>query len=69
MLPYLSCSRQTYKVAVLYVALGQEDKRSILRNTCGSREFEDFVAGLGWEVSVGGAWERWLVRCGREYGL
>ena len=46
-------SRQTYKVAVLYVALGQEDKRSILRNTCGSREFEDFVAGLGWEVSMG----------------
>ena len=49
-------SRQTYKVAVLYVALGQEDKRSILRNTCGSREFEDFVAGLGWEVSMGGRW-------------
>ena len=68
---------------MLYVALGQEDKRSILRNTCGSREFEDFVAGLGWEVSMGGRWgggerergggreregrER-LVRCGGRYG-
>ena len=47
-------SRQTYKLAVLYVALGQEDKRSILRNTSGSREFEDFVAGLGWEVKASG---------------
>lgn len=43
-------SRQTYKVAVMYVALGQEDRESILRNTSGNRDFEDFVAGLGWEV-------------------
>ena len=41
----------TYKVAVLYVAPGQEDKHSILRNSCGSKDFEEFVAGLGWEVS------------------
>jgi hypothetical protein len=45
-------SRMTYKVAVLYVALGQEDKRSVLRNSSGSRDFEDFVAGLGWEVDM-----------------
>jgi hypothetical protein len=44
-------SRQTYKVAVLYVACGQEDKLSILSNTQASRAFEEFVAGLGWEVS------------------
>ena len=44
------CSRQTYKVAVMYVAFGQEDRESILKNTTGSRDFEDFVAGLGWEV-------------------
>ena len=43
-------SRQTYKVAVLYVSHGQEDKLSILSNTRGSRQFEEFVAGLGWEV-------------------
>ena len=41
----------TYKVAVLYVAPGQEDKLSVLRNSSGSRDFEEFVAGLGWEVS------------------
>lgn len=44
-------SRATYKVAVLYVAPGQEDKVSIFSNTGGSRSYEDFVAGLGWEVS------------------
>ena len=46
-----TCSRMTYKVAVLYVGPGQEDKYSILRNSSGSRDFEEFVAGLGWEVS------------------
>ena len=34
----------------MYVAFGQEDRESILRNTSSSRDFEDFVAGLGWEV-------------------
>ena len=45
-------SRATYKVAVLYVAPGQEDKASILNNSGGSHCYEDFVAGLGWEVRV-----------------
>ena len=47
-------SRLTYKVAVLYIAVGQEDKTSILSNTSGSRKYEEFVAGLGWEVQEGG---------------
>lgn len=34
----------------MYVAFGQEDRESILKNTSGNRDFEDFVAGLGWEV-------------------
>jgi len=38
-------------VAVLYIAQGQEDKLSILSNSGGSKEYEAFVAGLGWEVS------------------
>ena len=46
-------SRQTYKVAVLYVSCGQEDKQSILLNSQGSRPFEEFVSGLGWEVGYG----------------
>lgn len=43
--------RETHKIAVIYVALGQEDKRSILANSAGSQMFEEFVAGLAWEVS------------------
>lgn len=55
-LSVLSCfavdSRQTYKVAVLYVSCGQEDKQSILHNCKGSAPYEHFVSGLGWEVSA-----------------
>ncbi|XP_073924246.1 ral GTPase-activating protein subunit alpha-1 isoform X4 [Castor canadensis] len=42
--------RETHKIAVFYVAEGQEDKHSILTNTGGSQAYEDFVAGLGWEL-------------------
>lgn len=45
-------SRETHKIAVIYVANGQEDKQSILSNTLGSRAFEDFVSGLGWDVNL-----------------
>lgn len=48
----LFCSRETHKIAVFYVAEGQEDKHSILTNTGGSQAYEDFVAGLGWEVFI-----------------
>ncbi|XP_067895378.1 ral GTPase-activating protein subunit alpha-1 isoform X1 [Heterodontus francisci] len=44
--------RETHKIAVFYVAEGQEDKNSILTNTGGSQSYEDFVAGLGWEVNL-----------------
>ena len=46
------CSRETHKFAVIYVAEGQEDKNSILSNPGGSKAFEDFVTGLGWEVGL-----------------
>lgn len=45
-------SRETHKLAVFYVANGQEDKNSILSNSSGSKAFDDFVAGLGWEVNL-----------------
>nr|XP_020657636.1 ral GTPase-activating protein subunit alpha-1 isoform X6 [Pogona vitticeps] len=48
----VSYSRETHKIAVFYVAEGQEDKHSILTNTGGSQAYEDFVAGLGWEVNL-----------------
>ncbi|XP_072283736.1 ral GTPase-activating protein subunit alpha-1 [Pyxicephalus adspersus] len=44
--------RETHKIAVFYIADGQEDKQSILSNTGGSQEYEDFVSGLGWEVNL-----------------
>lgn len=50
----VSTSRETHKIAVVYVAEGQEDKHSILSNCGGSRAYEDFVAALGWEVSLWG---------------
>lgn len=39
-------------MAVIYVAPGQEDKNSILSNQCGSAEYEEFLAGLAWEVEL-----------------
>uniref|UniRef100_A0A8C4ZPT3 Ral GTPase activating protein catalytic subunit alpha 1 n=1 Tax=Gadus morhua TaxID=8049 RepID=A0A8C4ZPT3_GADMO len=44
--------RETHKIAVFYVAEGQEDKHSILTNTSGSQAYEEFVSGLGWEVDL-----------------
>uniref|UniRef100_A0ABM5GA47 Ral GTPase-activating protein subunit alpha-2 isoform X1 n=1 Tax=Pogona vitticeps TaxID=103695 RepID=A0ABM5GA47_9SAUR len=44
--------RETHKIAVFYIAEGQEDKCSILSNIKGSQAYEDFVAGLGWEVDL-----------------
>ncbi|XP_062427324.1 ral GTPase-activating protein subunit alpha-2 isoform X2 [Rhea pennata] len=44
--------RETHKIAVFYIAEGQEDKCSILSNARGSEAYEDFVAGLGWEVDL-----------------
>ncbi|XP_073994212.1 probable Rho GTPase-activating protein CG5521 isoform X1 [Rhodnius prolixus] len=44
--------RQTHKIAVIYVAYGQEDKNSILSNSGGSQAYEEFIAGLAWEVEL-----------------
>jgi Rap/ran-GAP len=44
--------RETHKMAVIYVANGQEDKHSILRNSCGSSTYEMFVSALGWEIEL-----------------
>lgn len=44
--------RETHKFAVIYVANGQETKASILSNQGGSKEYEMFLSGLGWEVDV-----------------
>lgn len=44
--------RETHKMAVIYVASGQEDKNSILRNASGSMMYEMFVSALGWEIDL-----------------
>lgn len=45
-------SRETHKIAVIYVSQGQEDKNSILSNVAASKEYENFVARLAWEVEL-----------------
>lgn len=45
-------SRETHKMAVIYVSHGQEDKNSILSNVTASKEYEKFVARLAWEVEL-----------------
>ncbi|TKR93306.1 hypothetical protein L596_007789 [Steinernema carpocapsae] len=46
-------TREPHKVAVIYVAPGQEDKVSILGNNEGSDSFNRFVEGLGWTITTG----------------
>ncbi|KIH53919.1 Rap/ran-GAP, partial [Ancylostoma duodenale] len=48
-----TCAREVHKVAVIYVADGQEDKQSILSNTTASPCFDRFVSELGWQVCIG----------------
>ncbi|XP_032455562.1 probable Rho GTPase-activating protein CG5521 isoform X2 [Nasonia vitripennis] len=45
-------SRETHKMAVIYVGQGQEDKNSILSNVTASKEYENFIARLAWEVEL-----------------
>lgn len=44
-----------YKMGVIYVGEGQDDEVSILSNTMGSPDFNDFLAGLGTKVPLEGA--------------
>lgn len=46
-------SRELHKVAVVYVARGQDDKATILANTTASEAFDTFVDSLGWPITVG----------------
>ncbi|EFO27773.1 hypothetical protein LOAG_00705 [Loa loa] len=46
-------SREVHKVAVIYVAKGQEDKVSVLSNNYGSVAFNEFILRLGWQVQIG----------------
>lgn len=43
-------SRQLFKAALIYVGKEQEDEQSILNNSVGSRQYQEFVDTLGWSV-------------------
>ncbi len=45
-------ARETVKLALIYVAPGQEDESLILRNNSGSPSYEKFCASLGWKVDL-----------------
>lgn len=45
-------SRETMKIGLIYVAHGQEDESSILRNSQGSNRYNAFVNSLGWEIDI-----------------
>ncbi|KAI8367588.1 uncharacterized protein BYT42DRAFT_586812 [Radiomyces spectabilis] len=44
--------RETMKIGLIYVGLGQEDETSILQNDQGSEIYNDFVKSLGWEIDI-----------------
>ena len=44
--------RETHKIALIYIAEGQEDKTSILSNEHGSQDYEDFLVALAWAVEL-----------------
>ena len=44
--------RHQYKVGVIYIGAGQERQKEILKNTSGSKDFNNFVESLGWEVDT-----------------
>ncbi|KAH7045685.1 hypothetical protein BKA57DRAFT_396360, partial [Linnemannia elongata] len=48
----ITIRRETFKIAVLYVAAGQEGEQAILHNSKGSATYNRFVQDLGWEVEL-----------------
>jgi hypothetical protein len=43
--------REVMKMAIIYVGPGQEDESTLLQNSSGSLQYDEFVTSLGWEVS------------------
>ena len=44
-------NREIHKFGLIYIAAGDEKRKDVLSHDIGSKEFEQFVAGLGWEVN------------------
>jgi hypothetical protein len=45
-------SREHHKVAIYYVAPGQEEESEILANEGGSQAYEEFLKSIGWEIDL-----------------
>jgi len=44
--------RETIKIGIIYIKLGQETEQSIMENENGSDEYNQFVLSLGWEIDL-----------------
>lgn len=44
--------RETHKIAVIYIAEGQDERLQILSNERGSQDYEDFLNALAWPVDL-----------------
>ena len=44
-------NREIHKFGLIYIAQGDEKRKDALSHNVGSKEFEEFVQGLGWEVN------------------
>jgi Rap/ran-GAP len=40
------------KLALIYVAPGQDNESTLLKNNTSSEEYQEFVASLGWQVEL-----------------
>jgi hypothetical protein len=45
-------SRETHKIAVIYIGDGQEDRLTILSNEHGSQDYEDFINQMTWPINL-----------------
>ncbi len=44
--------RETHKIAIIYIAEGQEERSSILSNESGSSDYEEFLSALAWTIDL-----------------
>ena len=45
-------SRETHKIAIIYIGPGQQDKNTILSNEIGSEDYEEFLNSIAWTVII-----------------
>ena len=48
----INFSRETHKIAIIYIGPGQQDKNAILSNEIGSEDYEAFLNSIAWTVII-----------------